>query len=153
MLSSGAARAVPGVVFQDQGGGRGLLTWLVPATFSLGRCVLTVRAADDGCPVNGVTYQTLPFLVTQLATAARPRQQLTQAPYPAPFSEEVRFALHEKGSQAVLVVDELGRTVAQLTSSPDGNVVWRPASGTPAGLYLARTQSGSQVARLAYTGQ
>jgi hypothetical protein len=153
VLSSETAGIVPGVSFQGQANGQGLLTWQVPASMPVGRYFLSVLATDNLCRGPGTTELMIPFDVTRQALAARPRQQLAQSPYPTPFSHEVRFQLHGQGAQAVLVVDELGRTVARLTSSPDGRVVWRPAPGMAAGLYLARTLSGTQVARLAYAGR
>ena len=145
---------VPGATFQDLGNGQGRLTWQVPATQSLGRYVLTVTVVDDACPVPGAEVLTVPVLVTQQALAAQlGRQPLAQRPFPMPFQEEVQFQLAGQGRQAVVISDELGRTVAQLLSAADGRVLWRPAAGVVAGLYLARNQMGTQVARLAYAGR
>lgn len=152
-LSSEAGGIVPGVTFQNQGNGRGLLTWQVPALLPAGRYYLTVQATDNACPAIGVSVLTIPFAVTQQMLAARPRQALAQAPYPVPFREEVRFQLATRGAQPVLVFDGLGRVAARLTAGPDGSVVWRPADDVAPGLYLARNLSGSQVAHLSYAGR
>ncbi|WP_426059731.1 hypothetical protein [Hymenobacter sp. B1770] len=154
LLFSEATGAVPGVTFQAQGNGQGQLSWQVPAGLPTGRYVLTVMAVDDACPGKGVTTQVISFLVSPLQPlASRERQPLAQGPYPMPFREEVRFQLTEKGSQPVVILDELGRTVAQLLSAADGSISWRPANTLPAGLYFARNLGGTQVARLAYAGQ
>ncbi|MBF9238377.1 hypothetical protein I2I05_13305 [Hymenobacter sp. BT683] len=154
-LMSEAAGKVPGVTFQAQGNGQGQLTWQVPVLQAPGRYTLTATAVDDTCPGKGVTTQTMRFLVTPLRTAlaTRTRQPLAQLPFPTPFREEVYFQLTGAGSQAVLIVDGLGRTVQQLTTAPDGRVVWQPAPNVPAGIYLARNLAGTQVARLAYSGR
>ncbi|MBO2011349.1 hypothetical protein [Hymenobacter negativus] len=152
-LTSSTAGVVSRAVFQDMGGGQGQLTWQVPAAFPLGRYPLTVTAFDDACPAAGVAVITLPIVVTQQVLATRVRQLLAQAPHPAPFQHDVRFQLTEPGRQPVTIVDALGRTVAQLTTAADGSVVWQPASGVVAGLYFARNQNGSQVARLSYSGR
>ncbi|WP_035565366.1 hypothetical protein [Hymenobacter sp. IS2118] len=154
-LMSEAAGKVPGVTFQAQGNGQGQLTWQVPALQAPGRYILTATAVDDACPGKGITTQTIRFVVAPLrpALAARTRQPLAQKPYPVPFREEVHFQLAEKGSQPVVILDELGRIVAHLATATDGSIRWRPASSLPAGLYLARNLRGTQVARLSYTGQ
>ena len=152
-LSSEVAAAVPGATFQDLGNGQSQLTWQVPATLPLGRYVLTAAATDNACPLPGASVLTLPVLVTQQALATHAtRRALAQPPFPAPFRDEVQFQLAGPGRQLVLIVDELGRTVAQLTTASDGRGVWRPSADVAAGLYLARSLSSSQVARLCYSG-
>ena len=153
-LSSEVAATVPGATFQDLGNGQSRLTWPVPATQPLGRYALTATAMDNFCPTPGATVVTLPILVTrQVLATQKGRLALVRLPYPTPFTEEVQFQLGGTGKQAVRITDELGRNVVQLLSAPDGTVVWRPAAGVQAGFYLARTLSGSQVARLSYSGQ
>lgn len=151
-MSSEIAAIIPGATFQDLGNGQGQITWAVPITLPLGRYAFTAMVADNSCPAPGVEVVTLRFLVTQQVLATRPRQPLAQLPYPTPFSDEVRLQFTGSGSQAVLIADELGRTVARLTTAPDGSIVWRPAANLSAGLYFARNQSGTQVARLPYSG-
>ncbi|HEX8329473.1 MAG TPA: hypothetical protein VF629_18190 [Hymenobacter sp.] len=152
-LGSDAAGIVPGAAFQSQGNGQGVFTWQVPNALPEGRYALTASATDNACPVYGSGVVTLPFLVTRQVLGTRSRQPLAQLPHPVPFQDEVRFQLVGAGPQTVLIVDELGRTVQQLTSAPDGRVVWRPAASVAAGLYFARNLSGTQSARLAYKGQ
>ncbi|WP_460609108.1 hypothetical protein [Hymenobacter terrigena] len=144
---------VPGTTFQDLGNGQGQLTWQVPATLPLGHYVLPVTANDNACPAPGFGVVTVPVLVTQQVLATRSRQALAQPPFPVPFQDEVRFQLTGQGRQTVLITDEMGRAVAQLTTAADGSVVWRPATSVAAGLYIARNQSGTQVARLSYNGR
>lgn len=152
-LRSDAAGVVPGAAFQSLGNGQGMLTWQVPNALPVGRYTLTVSATDDACPVYGSGVVALSFLVTRQVLGTRGRQVLAQLPHPVPFRDEVRFQLAGSGQQAVLIVDEMGRTVQQLTTAPNGHAVWRPAAGVAAGLYFARTLGGEQVARLAYSGQ
>lgn len=152
-LASDLAAVVPGATLQDQGSGRGLFTWQVPAALPLGRYAFAVTAYDDACPYRGEAVLTLSFLVTRNALAAQPRQPLRQSPFPVPFAEEVRFQLATSGTTPVVVTDALGRAVAQLTSAPDGLVRWHPAASLPPGLYFARTLVGAQVARLLYSGR
>lgn len=152
-LGSNVAGLVPGATFQPQGNGQGLLTWQVPVALPPGRYFLTVSAHDNACPTPGASVLTLSFLVTPQALATRARRPLAQAPFPTPFAEEVRFQLAGAGATTVTIVDGLGRTVTQLMSGTDGGVQWRPAAALPAGLYLARNASGTQVARLLYSGR
>lgn len=153
-LTSDLPGIVPGVTFQDLGGGQAQLNWQVPATLPAGRYVLTANAADNSCPTPGAAAATLPILVTRQALATQQtRQPLAQPPFPVPFQDEVRFQFTGAGRQPVIITDELGRTVAQLLSAADGSIVWRPAATAPAGLYMARNERGTQVARLSYTGQ
>jgi hypothetical protein len=154
LLFSEVAGIVPGATFQAQGNGQGQLSWQVPAGLLTGRYVLSVTAADDACPGKGITTQVIPFLVAPAQPlAARTRRALALLPYPSPFREEVRFQFAESGTQPVVILDEMGRTVAQLRTAADGSVKWQPAPTLPAGLYLARNLQGTQVARLAYAGQ
>ena len=152
-LSSNVAGLVPGATFQPQGNGQGLLTWQVPGALPPGRYFLTVSAHDNACPTPGASVLTLSFFVTPQALATRARRPLAQAPFPTPFAEEVRFQLAGAGAATITIVDGLGRTVTQLLSGTDGGVQWRPAATLPAGLYLARNASGTQVARLLYSGR
>lgn len=151
-LISGLPGMVPGITFQDLGGGQAQLNWQVPATLAPGRYQLAVTALDNYCAAPAFTVATVPVLVMQQVLATQARRQLAQAPYPVPFSEEVRFQFTGLGSQPVSIADELGRVVALLTTAPDGSIVWRPAANLPAGLYFARNQSGTQGARLPYSG-
>jgi hypothetical protein len=152
-LGSDAVGIVPGAAFQPLGNGQGVFTWQVPAALPVGRYAFTVSATDNACPIYGSGVVTLAFLVTRQALGTRSGQPLAQLPHPMPFKDEVRFQLAGVGQQGVLIVDELGRTVQQLTTAPDGRVVWRPASHVAAGLYFARNLSGTQRARLAYSGR
>lgn len=153
-LSSNIAGLVPGATFQNLGNGQGQLIWQVPASQPTGRYVLTASAMDDACPTPGANVLTLPVLVTQQVLATRhSRQPLAQPPYPMPFQDEVRLQLAGHGSQPVIITDKLGRTVAQLQTTTNGSVVWRPAAAIAPGLYFARNQSGTQIAQLSYTGQ
>ena len=151
-LSSGLPGIVPGVTFQDLGGGQAQLNWQVPATLPPSRYQLAVTALDNYCVVPAFTVATVSVLVTQQVLGTRTRQPLAQQPFPMPFQDEVCFQFAGVGTQPVIIADEMGRTVAQLTSAIDGKVVWRPTSHLAAGFYFARNQAGSQVARLAYTG-
>ncbi|HEX8506524.1 MAG TPA: hypothetical protein VF630_14250 [Hymenobacter sp.] len=153
ILGSDVAGMVPGTVFQSVGNGQGIFTWQVPTTLPVGRYAFTVAATDNACPVYGSGVVTLTFLVTRQALGARSGQSLAQLPHPMPFRDEVRFQLAGSSQQTVVIVDELGRTVQQLTTSPDGRVVWRPAANVSAGLYFARNLSGTQRTRLAYSGR
>jgi hypothetical protein len=153
-LLSEVTGAVPGATFQAQANGQGQLTWQVPASLPRGRYSLGVTAVDDACPGKGITTQVLTFLVSPTQPlATRSRQALAQPPYPSPFREEVRFQFAESGAQPVVIVDEMGRTVANLHTAADGSIRWQPASTLPAGIYLARNLRGTQVARLSYAGQ
>ena len=67
---------------------------------------------------------TLRFLVTRDVLVTQTYQPLPEPPFPIPFTDEVRFQLAGPGSAPVIVVDRLGRTVAQLISAPDGRVRW-----------------------------
>ncbi|MBO0359555.1 hypothetical protein J0X19_16465 [Hymenobacter sp. BT186] len=71
---------------------------------------------------------------------------------PTPFWSKVSFWLTQLGVQTVMIFDQLVRQVAELRSSVLGEVVWLPGPQVPAGLYLARSADGQQVARLLRTG-
>ncbi|GAB3584630.1 hypothetical protein GCM10027345_31890 [Hymenobacter daeguensis] len=143
---------VPGLTLQDLGGGQAQLNWQVPATLAPGRYQLAVTALDNYCAAPAFAVATVPVLVTRQVLATQQRQLLARPPYPAPFSEEVRFQFNGAGLQPVIITDELGRTVARLTTAQDGSMVWRPAPSLPTGFYFARNRDGSQVARLSYCG-
>lgn len=151
-LSGSASGTVPGVTFQDLGGGQGQLNWQVPATLPPGRYQLTATALDNYCAAPAFTVATISVLVVQQVLATAPRQALAQAPFPVPFSEVVRFQFAGSGVQPVSITDALGRQVAQLETAADGRVMWRPAAALSAGLYFARNAAGTQVARLQYSG-
>ncbi|MBF9141962.1 Ig-like domain-containing protein [Hymenobacter properus] len=152
-LSSEVAGLVPGAAFQPLANGQGQLTWQVPAALPQGRYRLTVTALDDACPLLGHSVLTLSFLVTRTGLATAGRQALAQAPFPAPFSEAVRFQFAGRGVQPVVITDALGRQVAKLATTADGSAVWQPGAALPAGLYFARNTQGTQVARLQYSGK
>lgn len=152
-LTSDLAAVVPGAALQDQGNGQGLLTWQVPATLPMGRYAFTTSAYDNNCPIQGGAVLTLRFLVTRDVLVTQTYQPLPETPFPIPFTDEVRFQLAGPGNAPVIVVDRLGRTVAQLISAPDGRVRWYPATSLAAGLYLARKVGGTQIARLLYNGR
>ncbi|MCB2408769.1 hypothetical protein [Hymenobacter lucidus] len=128
------------------------IDWIPPANLRPGLYFCTVTTTDSNCPIKGQHTQTLTFQVggTTLATQA-PRQITTLAAVPTPFQAQVSFTLARPGVQAVIVFDQLGRQVTTLQSLPTGEVQWRPAASVPAGLYLARTADGRQVARLLRT--
>lgn len=151
-LNSDAVGNVPGLTFQNQGNGQGQLTWQVPASLPTGHYTLTATVFDNACPVPGHSVITLPF-VTMQPLSTHIRQLLAQLPYPTPFQETVQLQLASPGPQHVTITDGLGRVVAQLLTTGDGRLTWRPAPALAAGLYFARTTDGSQVARLAYAGR
>jgi len=130
------------------------INWIPPTTLPSGLYYCTVTTTDNACPIKGVHTQTLTFRVTNntLTAVKAAKAVTTLAAAPTPFQGQVRFQLAQAGVQPVLVFDQLGRQVAALQSSPAGEVQWRPAAGVPAGLYLARTPDGLQVARLLRTG-
>lgn len=147
-FSSGVT-AIPGVSFQSLSATQAQLTWQVPANLPAGRYSIPVVVQDNGCPINGSESQTLNFVVTAQALSSTPRHEFPNlAAFPIPFQERVQFQLATRTTQAVLITDEMGRLVTQLTSRPDGLVIWQPGATVPAGLYFARSADGSQVARL-----
>ncbi|GGE95952.1 hypothetical protein GCM10011383_03390 [Hymenobacter cavernae] len=147
-LSSDVAAIIPGAGFQTLINNQAQLSWQVPAQLPLGRYSFTVTVRDNSCPVNGSEVRTITFLVTDKVLATRSREPLAQPAFPVPFHEQVRFQLTTHKAQAILIVDELGRTVDQLTSRADGTVIWRPAATIRPGLYIARTANGQQLQRL-----
>ncbi|TGE23964.1 hypothetical protein E5K00_01745 [Hymenobacter aquaticus] len=154
-MSSNAEQVLPNAEFTPPAPGfspTAQLDWLPPATLRPGLYYCTVTTTDENCPIKASNTQTLTFRVgsPSLATqAARPVTTLNAVP--TPFQSQVSFTLAQPGVQAVLVFDQLGRPVTTLRSLPSGEVQWRPAAGVPAGLYLARTADGRQVARLLRT--
>jgi hypothetical protein len=129
------------------------IDWIPPVTLPSGLYYCTVTTTDDACPIKGVQTQTLTFRVTNtLLSTQAARRAKTLSAVPTPFQGQVSFQLTKAGVQPVLVFDQLGRQVATLQSLPSGEVRWQPAASVPAGLYLARTPDGSQVARLLRTG-
>ena len=153
-FSTDATAVVPGLSLTTLNATQARLTWQVPATLPPGRYTATVAVFDDGCPLNASEEQTFVFLVSAPGTtlAARPALPPTDAAaYPMPFREQVQFRAAAAG-QAVTVVDELGRVVAQLSAGPDGRVQWQPAPTLPAGLYVARGADGRPLARLLRAG-
>lgn len=145
---------VPSASFQDLGNGQAQLSWQVPAMRALSRYVLTATVLDNACPIAGAEVLTVPVLITTQALAARPvRQPLAQLPFPMPFGEVFGFQLADQGRQPVVISDYLGRTAELLLSDAAGRVLWRPAASVPNGLYPVRNQTGTPVARLAYTGR
>jgi len=148
-FSSEVAATIPGAAFQTLSATQARLTWQVPASLPPGRYTMPVVVADNACPINGTTVQTLTFQVTNQVLAAHagsPRFEPTA--FPTPFREQVQFQLATPGRQPVQVVDGLGRVIAELTSQADGTVRWRPAATLAPGLYLARTADGRQIIRL-----
>ncbi|OGX89359.1 hypothetical protein [Hymenobacter coccineus] len=146
-FSSDAVGTIPGLALQPLGPTHAQLTWQVPATLPPGRYVATVAVTDDGCPTAS-EEQTLAFLVTAATPlATRPTGAAKAAAFPMPFREQVQFQAGAPG-QAITIVDELGRVVAQLRTQADGRVVWQPAAALPAGLYVARGADGRPLARL-----
>ncbi|UPL48274.1 hypothetical protein [Hymenobacter sublimis] len=145
-FSTAAATVVPGVSLQTVSATQSRLTWQVPANLPLGRYYLPVTVTDNGCPLLGSDSRTLTFLVTsQVLSTKFGKQPLSIFATPTPFREQVQFQLGQAGTQTVSVLDGLGRTVAQLTSKPDGSVVWQPAASLAPGIYVARTADGRQV--------
>ena len=146
-FESQAPDIIPGLSLQTTGATSALLTWQVPATLQPGRYTAAVAVLDNGCPNASEDY-TFSFLVAAQPLAARPSHSPAAAAYPTPFREQVQFQT-TTGSQAIVVVDALGRQVARLTSDANGLVRWQPAPTLPPGLYLAHSAtSGQPVARL-----
>lgn len=145
-FSSEATGIIPGLSLATVSGTQARLTWQVPANIPPGRYTATVAVQDNGCPLNASAEQTISFVVANLALATRPAADADATAFPMPFREQVQFKAASGG--LVLIVDELGRTVAQLRAAADGRVQWQPAAGLPAGLYLARGADGRPLARL-----
>lgn len=146
-FSSESPTIIPGLLVQTVGATQAQLTWQVPTNLPPGRYTASIAAFDNGCPINGSVEQTIAFLVAPLALATHPAASATVEAFPVPFHNQVQFQV-AAGGQAVTVVDALGRLVAQLSSQPDGRVVWQPAATLPAGLYIARSADGHLLARL-----
>jgi hypothetical protein len=145
-FSSQATGVVPGLSLTPVGATQARLAWQVPTSLPLGRYTATVAVIDNACPLHGAEEQTLTFLVTTQTLATRPATEAVRPAFPTPFREQVQFQAPSGG--LVLIVDELGRTVAQLRAGADGHVQWQPAASLPAGLYLARGADGRPLARL-----
>ena len=145
-FSSEATSIVPGLSLATISATQARLTWQVPASLPTGFYKATVAAFDNGCP-NSTLEQTLYFRVVNLPLAARPGTDAPATAFPMPFHEQVQFQARA-GGQLVLIVDELGRPIAQLRAEADGRVLWQPAASLPAGLYLARGADGRPLARL-----
>ena len=122
-IISEAVGVVPGLALQNQPNGQAVLTWQVPATLPPGRYHFPVAVYDSSCPIQGAEVLTLSFLVTSQALSSYPQQPLAQQPFPMPFREDVQFRFAGPGQTAVVVTDELGRTVARLTPGPDGHLI------------------------------
>ena len=153
-FSTDATSVVPGLRLTTLSATQARLTWAVPATLPPGRYTATVAVFDNGCPLNASEEQTFVFQLGAPGTALAARPALPPAngsAYPLPFREQVQFQAAAAG-QAVTVVDELGRVVAQLSAGPDGRVRWQPTPTLPAGLYVARGADGRPLARLLRAG-
>ena len=144
-FSSEATSIIPGLSLATLNATQARLTWQVPASLPVGFYTATIAVFDDGCP-NSTVEQTLYFRVTNQALATRPGNDTEASAFPMPFHEQVQFKAPSGG--LILIVDELGRTVAQLRAGADGRVQWQPAASLPAGLYLARGADGRPLARL-----
>lgn len=146
-FSSDATAIIPGLSLTAVGATQARLTWQVPASLPPGRYTATVAVFDDSCPANASEEQTFSFRVTAAQPlAAHPAAEAPATAFPMPFREQVQFGA--AAGQAVVVVDALGRVVAQLRAAADGQVLWQPAASLPAGLYLARSADGHPLARL-----
>jgi len=145
-FSSEATNIIPGLSLATVSGTQARLTWQVPASLPPGRYTATVAVQDNGCPLNASAEQTISFVVATQPLATRPATDAETTAFPMPFRDQVQFKA--TGGGVVLIVDELGRTVAQLRAAADGRVQWQPAASLPAGLYLARGADGRPLARL-----
>ncbi|MDO7885388.1 hypothetical protein [Hymenobacter cheonanensis] len=146
-FSSEATNIIPGLSLATVSGTQARLTWQVPASLPPGRYRATIAVQDDGCPLNASAEQTVSFVVSNLPLATRATSDTEATAFPMPFREQVQFRAGGSG-QLVVIVDELGRTIAQLRAGADGRVLWQPAASLPAGLYLARGADGRPLARL-----
>ncbi|AHJ98909.1 hypothetical protein [Hymenobacter swuensis] len=130
---------------------QGRLTWQVPASLPLGLYQFGLTVTDDFCPQSGREIRSIAFEVTnRVLTASTKAIGNVITAYPMPFHDQVQFQLPRSRSQQILITDEVGRTVAQLTSRADGTVVWQPAGSVKPGTYLARTTEGSYSVRLVH---
>lgn len=145
-FSSEATNIIPGMSLTTLNATQARLTWQVPASLPPGFYTATIAVFDDGCP-NSTVEQTLYLRVTNQTLATRPGVDAATTAFPMPFRDQVQFQA-TTGGQVVVIVDELGRTVAQLRADADGRVRWQPAASLPAGLYLARGADGRPLARL-----
>jgi hypothetical protein len=145
-FSSEATSIIPGLSLTTLNATQARLTWQVPASLPVGFYTATIAVFDDGCP-NSTVEQTLYLRVTNQTLATRPATDAATSAFPMPFRDQVQFQT-TTGGQLVIIVDELGRTVAQLRAGTDGHVLWQPAASLPAGLYLARGADGRPLARL-----
>ncbi|MBO2032156.1 hypothetical protein J4D99_12235 [Siccationidurans ginsengisoli] len=145
-FSSEATGIIPGLSLTTLSATQARLTWQVPASLPPGFYTATIAVFDDGCP-NSTVEQTLYIRVTNQTLGTRPGSDAASSAFPMPFRDQVQFQAASSGQQ-VVVVDELGRTVAQLRAGADGRVLWQPAASLPAGLYLARGADGRPLARL-----
>ena len=69
--------------------------------------------------------------------------------YPNPSTDHVSVSLRLQAGETLhrlLVVDAQGRTVAELPAAPNGTAEWKPAAGTPAGLYQVRAETDRRTA-------
>lgn len=146
-FSSEATSIIPGLSLTTLNATQARLTWQVPASLPVGFYTATIAVFDDGCP-NSTVEQTLYFRLTNqvLATSNTLTTDTKPTAFPTPFHEQVQFSA--AAGQSVVIVDELGRTIAQLRAGADGRVLWQPAASLPAGLYLARGADGRPLARL-----
>jgi len=145
-FSSEATSIVPGLNLATVSATQARLTWQVPTNLPTGFYTATIAAFDNGCP-NSTVEQTLYFRVTNQPLATRPGADAPTTAFPMPFREQVQFQA-TTGGQLVVIIDELGRPIAQLRAAADGRVLWQPAASLPAGLYLARGADGRPLARL-----
>lgn len=152
-LTSNASLLLDGATLVATGNGTATLTWTPPVGLRPGLYYCTIISTDNACPIKGIEHRTLAFRVSAGPLATRgSKPTTTLAAVPTPFTETVSFQLAQPGVQTVTVFDQLGRQVAELRSQPSGRVQWQPAATVPAGLYLACSQDGRQVARLLRTG-
>ncbi|MCC3156621.1 hypothetical protein LJ737_05190 [Hymenobacter sp. 15J16-1T3B] len=129
---------------------------LRPESTLLGRTFrIPVRVEDNACPLRGVQN----FVVVLRTVAARPlavaggRPRATLSAFPNPFTEQVSFTVpRPRGTQVVLIHDQLGREVARLPvpagTGTEATLTWMPAAALPAGVYTARAAEGGPAVRL-----
>ncbi len=144
-FSSEATSIIPGLSLATLNATQAQLTWQVPASQPQGFYTITIAAFDNGCP-NSTLEQTLYVRVVNQALATRSDTEVSSTAFPMPFRDHVQF--QAASGQLISIIDELGRTVAQLRAGTNGQVQWQPAASLPAGLYLARGANGRPLARL-----
>ena len=145
--------AVPGaVIAAGPTPGTGRLTFTPPVGMRDGVYNVSLTVSDDASPLRNLITVPVAFRVYSGVLARRTAAALLVPAYPNPFTEQVQFQLAKAGVQTLVVCDQLGRTVARLTSQANGRVQWQPGADVPAGLYLARTQDGRQTVRLLRIG-